>query len=652
MEAIRDNNNEEGLDYLNKEIKENAKNGYAYIWIAVLRAEKKEYGRALSAINFAIKCLPKEDTEYLAAAYRARSDIYTRLNETDKAIDDISKAIKYNPENEDYYETRAQLYYQQDKYDLSDKDYKKMIELDEGNLMGYMGIGRNANEQERYADAIKQFDYVIRMHSDFSSGYSFRAESYIGLKKYNEAIDDVIMASDIDRDDKAFGLMLTLADSAFVTLVTKFKVQQAKQPTDAYWSYCLGSIHERKSVYTEAAEFYKQCMKMNPASYPAYRIANCLHELGLYEQALNYIEQGKELIQEDNELLMDCIRLGAIIKNDAGRETDAIEDMGVYIEEYPDFYFAYYQRGWFKDHNGDLKGALEDYSTSITLEPEYNHCYLNRGVVNNLLGNTQDAVRDFEQILIQDTVPDKNSIRQYAYLYLGQTQNAIEWQNKILSEYNDKGELYDAACLYSIMGEKEKAISYLRQALDKGYRRFAHINRDRDMNNIRELPEFKALIKEFTLKHEEEQSMGMDEQHDYIEKVTEVPFTSEGGVYKVKCTINDLPLHFIFDTGASDVSMSTVEATFMLKNDYLSPKDILGKQNYITATGEISEGTAINLRNVSFGGHNLTNVKASIVKNQKAPLLLGQSVLNKLGVIEIDNQKKVLKITHKEKIKH
>lgn len=96
------------------------------------------------------------------------------------------------------------MYYEQGKYDLADKDYLKMISLKEGDVMGYMGIGRNANAQKQYEDAIKQFDYVVKLEPNYSSAYSFRAESYIGLKKYNEAIDDVISALGIDRDRKAF----------------------------------------------------------------------------------------------------------------------------------------------------------------------------------------------------------------------------------------------------------------------------------------------------------------------------------------------------------------------------------------------------------------------------------------------------------------
>ena len=84
----------------------------------------------------------------------------------------------------------------------------------------------------------------------------------------------------------------------------------------------------------------------------------------------------------------------------------------------------------------------------------------------------------------------------------------------------------------------------------------------------------------------------------------------------------------------------------MMKNGYLSSKDVVGNQRYVDANGEVSVGTVINLKDVNFGGLNLTNVRASVVRNQKAPLLLGQSVLSRLGKIEIDNSKNILKITH------
>jgi clan AA aspartic protease (TIGR02281 family) len=115
-----------------------------------------------------------------------------------------------------------------------------------------------------------------------------------------------------------------------------------------------------------------------------------------------------------------------------------------------------------------------------------------------------------------------------------------------------------------------------------------------------------------------------------------ITMRKEGGVYTVPCTVNGLKLRFIFDTGASDVSISMTEALFMLKNDYLNPDDIIGREYYSDATGYISEGTKIILRKIEFNGIILTNVEASVVHNLEAPLLLGQSAMAQIGKFQFD----------------
>lgn len=119
-----------------------------------------------------------------------------------------------------------------------------------------------------------------------------------------------------------------------------------------------------------------------------------------------------------------------------------------------------------------------------------------------------------------------------------------------------------------------------------------------------------------------------------------------GGTYEVPCTINGLPLRFIFDTGASDVTISSVEANFMLKNDFLTEKDFKGSRKYVTADGSITDGAVICIKEVMVGDVILKNIEASVVKNQKAPLLLGQSILERFGKITIDNENSVLIIKH------
>lgn len=119
------------------------------------------------------------------------------------------------------------------------------------------------------------------------------------------------------------------------------------------------------------------------------------------------------------------------------------------------------------------------------------------------------------------------------------------------------------------------------------------------------------------------------------------------GVYTMPCKVNGLSLKFIFDTGASDVSISLTEALFMLKNGYLNESDLLGTEYYQFANGDVGEGTKILLREIDIGGIKLNNVHASITHSLSAPLLLGQSALSRLGRFQMDYSANTLTLLDK-----
>jgi clan AA aspartic protease (TIGR02281 family) len=117
---------------------------------------------------------------------------------------------------------------------------------------------------------------------------------------------------------------------------------------------------------------------------------------------------------------------------------------------------------------------------------------------------------------------------------------------------------------------------------------------------------------------------------------TTVVMSEQSGVYTIPCTVNGLKLNFIFDTGASNVTISLSEALFMLKNEYLKETDIHGTSYAQLANGDITENTTIILREIDISGLKLYNVKASIIHELSAPLLLGQTAIQKLGKIQLD----------------
>lgn len=641
LEEAKKGNNADALDYLSKEVSENPNNGYAHMTMAILQTDAENYNDAMASINLAIKKLPKKDKEYTGRAYASRAHLYAIAGDTITALADFDKAIRINPDDEDVQEALGQMLYELKRYDEADNAYRRIIAINPTSVMGYMGLGRDAYAMGAFEKAIRQYDNVIRMYDDYSSGYAFRAESYLKLGKYIEAIDDITKSLSIDNDAKAHHYLFEFPDNQTTLIVTKLKGMAVKNPHDAEWWYYIGQLYNSKKMYPEAIEATRKAYDIDAHPVFLEMIADCCRELGDYTQALEAISQAQQMRPDD----LDLISSKADILGESGDVDGAIAEWTRYIDKSPDFFGGYYRRGFFKDLSQQTDAAIEDYDMSIMLNPDYAYAYLGKGDMLLRKGQTDGAMEAYRKVIELDTVPNTSSCAMYAYLALGEKEKAVDFMERVIAnDSTDCGNYYDGACFYSRLGDLDKALDHLRTSFEKGFRRFHHVMADDDLELLRATDGFKALMEEF-----QKEPLTTSDGESSISKESErveIPFTPDGGCASVKCTINELPLTFIFDTGASIVSLSQVEANFMLKNGYLKREDFAGAGRFVDANGDITEGTIVNLRNVDFGGMKLNNVRASVVRNQKAPLLLGQSVLGRLGSIEIDNHSRKLIITH------
>lgn len=113
--------------------------------------------------------------------------------------------------------------------------------------------------------------------------------------------------------------------------------------------------------------------------------------------------------------------------------------------------------------------------------------------------------------------------------------------------------------------------------------------------------------------------------------------TKKGGVYEIPITINEaLKINFIFDAGASDVSISSDVALTLIRTGTIKNEDFIGTATYKFADGSTAKSKVINLRELQIGNRKVFNIRASISNSISAPLLLGQSALNRFGKITID----------------
>lgn len=120
---------------------------------------------------------------------------------------------------------------------------------------------------------------------------------------------------------------------------------------------------------------------------------------------------------------------------------------------------------------------------------------------------------------------------------------------------------------------------------------------------------------------------------------TVIQMVEDSGVYKVPCEVNGLKVKMVFDTGAATVSISSSLAEMMLDNGYLNKEDLGNQARSITADGRIVDHTKVVFKTVKIGGITLSDVDAVVIGNQRAPLLFGQSAIQRLGDVSIKGDK-------------
>jgi clan AA aspartic protease (TIGR02281 family) len=640
-ELLEQNDEKEALKYVSQHITDNPKQSNGYILRAGIYKRNKKYGQALIDINNAIKHWDKKEEIAKHAPYWWRASIYSNMEMYDKAIADYTTAYKMVAKSDDLetihdllYE-RAGIYYNMEDYANADADYRLMLKHNETDQVAMIGLVRNMIMREDHQGAIDLADKCEKYDEEYEEIYRFRMQAYDKLGKTDLAIDDAIRYFE-KSDEPESSYIEDVLKKHLSYALAKVNSMYNNDSENIRWKMLKTSIYEWSYDYISAIYEYNKIEKEYGVAHNIYYFrSRCYHEIGDFEKA---IEDITKCIEMGNGRDYYAIAERADFFRENGKYDEAIADFTKMIEILPTNAYAYYKRGWCYELKGDDKAAMENYNAGIDVDNDFAYIYLMRGELYRKQGQTDLANADFEEILKQDTVAETGSCRQYALHFLDRNNEAIEWMEKIVeSDSNNHGPYYDKACLLSRMGKIDEAIAALRVALEKGYRSFAHIENDDDMDAIRNHPDFISLIKEYKGKPITVVNSG-NSSNDEIATISEIQMKKMySGVYEVACTINSLPLKFIFDTGASSVSISSVEASFMLKNGYLKEEDIKGKEYFSTATGEIHEGTIIRLKEIKIGDAVLRNVEASVAHNQQAPLLLGQSVLERFGTITIDN---------------
>lgn len=510
VQAYNDGDYAKSLEYFEKELQANPKNGYAMLCESVIYEVYNKYDQALDFVEKALKYLPKKDRLFVGSAYEGRGRIREALGDNMSALADYERAFKTDG-NESHLYKVCGIYNVQGRYEEESKVIERMMKVNGNNVVTWVYAGHNAFSRNMYDKAMECYDYAVRLDPKYSSSFSFRAELYIAMHRYGEASDDAITALGINYDGKAYALLSDIAEEALPVLTAKLKDKQQKEPDDGRWSYYLGMVNISQRKFADAETAFKKAIEIgshsdkgNMGNLNITGLALPLYELGKYSEA---IDVATKSVEADSTNVAVWLVL-AHSYYETGQTSSAVDALSRGIKANPKEEILYYWRARMNMYSGALQSALDDINTALEMTGGIDSADLmQRSEIYRRMGKLQEANADCDSIIsLQQDLPaylrDDGSLAD-AYVRVGQRDKALDVVEKLDKDSVDKSKAYDFACLYSSLDDKQQALGFLEKALQSGFCEFVRIGNDTDLDNIRGTERFKQLVEKYKKEYEE-----------------------------------------------------------------------------------------------------------------------------------------------------
>lgn len=246
--------------------------------------------------------------------------------------------------------------------------FSKAIEVDAEYAEAYIYRARTYNGLHKYEQALADTSYAIQLNPNHYLAYYARGYAYHGLKEYQRAISN---------SNKAISL-----NPLYV---------------DAYNN--RGIAYQELKQYQQAITDFTQAIKLNPSYAKAYTNRGiAYYELKQYQQAIAEYTQAIKLNPAD----ADGYYNRGLTYNKLQQYQQAIADYTQAISLNPSDAQAYNSRGNAYGNFKQYQRAIADYTQAIRLNPSYALAYNNRGFTYEEMGLLQQAKQDYEYALVLD----------------------------------------------------------------------------------------------------------------------------------------------------------------------------------------------------------------------------------------------------------
>lgn len=459
--------------YLNKGIFKNPDDGMLYRSLGDEYFDMKDTLKAEVAYKKALAADSLDISNYLSLCWYYESlglhnsrIIHNTKEAFDKAIQYCQLALKIDTTSIYVYNSLGDIYLDLENYEKAISTYQKALKIDSTYVDPINNIGNAYYYLKQDEKAILSYQKALKLNPKFAYGYTNLGNIYYYHQKdYYKALVNYQKAIDIDSNY-----------------------------TSAYQK--LGNTYNRLKAYKYAAANFKKAINLSGTNAELFNsLGNVYYNLKLYDTAIIYHQKA-----------IQAAPLNAYYYNDIGVAYDELDKNDEAIR--------YYKKSIEIDSTDALPYANLGFIYRKIKEDDKAILYFKKAavispknvVLYNNLGNIYKDLKDYnKQIYYYKKAMDIDTAQTYhlqdlafAYIYSKDYKNGIVCLEKVAKLYpDDAASYYNLACGWSLSNNTDTGMKYLKNALEKGFKDYNTISTDTDINNLRKLPEFNLLIKQY-----------------------------------------------------------------------------------------------------------------------------------------------------------
>ena len=395
---------------------------------------------------------------------------------------------------------------------------------------------------------------------------------------------------------------------------------------NAYWPHFMGRYYLKQGRYDEAVTWFEEAFKRNSHATELAYLAYACHKTRRYYTA-RYYGMKATTMEPMNDLAQWVY---AHLWMDTECFKEAREVMEKYLPYNPNNPVIHQLLAEALRCEGDLEKALEHAEEAVSLTPDVAVTYFTRAKILHDLGREDEEKLDLEHTLDLLAIEEDAYIdlRYLTLMMLGRTDEArMELaKGETMCAHQPDYQLYKALSL-AIEGRSDEALEMLNNAFRDGLIKFKMV-KDRPLfKPLREVAGAMEAINKAEIWHYAKLGQeSLDKESSTV--WSNIPYKRDGNRLLIEGEVNDVPLAMVFDWRSYENTISAAQAASLL-----------------AASDELKTGTVVNLRSVNLGGQVFDDVRATVVDDEDAPLVLGQAMWMRIMMIYDDEENGIISIS-------